>query len=68
MKVFLSLDITKPKMGSTSHSENHQELPKPSEYMACYSQFVSLMSEQANDCGGQVFARALIDTSKLDKI
>ena len=26
------------------------------------------MSEQANDCGGQVFARALIDTSKLDKI
>ena len=58
-------------MGSTSHSEKHHELPKPPEYMAfktCYSQLVSLVSEQANDCAGQAFSRALIDTSKLDKI
>ena len=71
MKVFLSLDITKPKMGSSSHSEKHHELPKPSEniaFEACYSQLVSLVSEQANDCAGRVFSRALIDTSKLDKI
>ena len=26
------------------------------------------MSEQANDCAGRAFSRALIDTSKLDKI
>ena len=71
MKVFLSLDITKPKMGSSSHSEKHHELPKPSEniaFEACYSQLVSLVSEQANDCAGRAFSRALIDTSKLDKI
>ena len=29
---------------------------------------VSLVSEQANDCSGRAFSRALIDTLKLDKI
>ena len=37
-------------------------------FEACYSQFVSLVSEQANDCAGRAFSRALIDTSKLDRI
>ena len=65
------MDITKPKMGSISHSEKHRELPKPPEYMAfeaCYNQLMSLVSEQANDCARRAFSRALIDTSKLDHI
>ena len=37
-------------------------------FEACYSQLVSLVSEQANDCTGQIFSRALIDTLKLNKI
>ena len=62
------------KIGSSTHSEKHHELPKPLQYMAfelfeaCYSQLVSLVSEQANECAGRAFSRALIDTSKLDKI
>ena len=65
------MDITKPKVESSSHSEKHYELPKPPEYMAfdvCYSQLVSLVSERPDDYARRAFSRALIDTSKLDKI
>ena len=65
------MDIANPKMESTSHSEKHYELPKPPEYMAfdvCYSQLVSLVSERPVDYARRAFSRALIDTSKLDKI
>ena len=65
------MDITKAKMGSTSRSEKHHELPKPPEYMAfeaCYQQLMTLVSEQPDDYVGRAFSRALIDTSKLDNI
>ena len=58
-------------MESTSHSEKNRELTKTPEYMAfeaCYDQLMSLVSEQVNDCARRAFSRALIDTSKLDKI
>ena len=34
----------------------------------CYSQLVSLVSERPVDYARRAFSRALIDTSKLDKI
>ena len=37
-------------------------------FEACYDQLMSLVSEQVNDCARRAFSRALIDTSKLDKI
>ena len=37
-------------------------------FEACYSHLMSLVSEQANDCTGRIFSRALIDTLKLNKI
>ena len=64
----MDVDITKPKMGSISHPEKLSKTPEYMVFEACYNQLVSLVSQQVNDCTRRAFSRALIDTSKLDKI
>ena len=69
------VDTTNTKMvmhdESTSQHAQSLKLPKPPEYMefeVFYQQLMSLVSERPVDYARRAFSRALIDTSKLDKI